>query len=89
MTGYSALMLATNQFSDIVDNLLEWVSDNEADLTDGGESADGLNDAFDARLRELCDGNGDVMESVRGEVATRLDSQGQFDVTRQWAGQWA
>lgn len=89
MTGYAAMMRETAQFSEMVDNLIDWVLANEEELTDGGESVDGLNDAFVAKLREECGRDEDAIETVRGEVAVKIDACGQYACTRAWAGEWA
>lgn len=89
MTGYKMLMAAGIQFDAMVNELTDWIFDNEAELTEHGECADLLNDAFRGKLREACDGDRDLMESVLGEVAVKVDQCGEYDCTREWAARWA
>ena len=89
MTGYAVLMQATREFDDMVEAAVAWVFENEAELTENGASADVLNDQFVDKLREICDGDQDTIEAVRGEAAVSLECQAAFAVTRDWAGQWA
>ena len=89
MTGYAVLMQATREFDDMVEAAVAWVFENEAELTENGASADVLNDQFVDKLRDVCGGDWDTMEAVRGEVATSLENTAEYAVTRDWAGRWA
>lgn len=89
MTGYAALMRVSQEFDSLVEELANWILENEADLTDAGLDCDLLNDRFLPKLEEVCQRDKDTMGAVLGEVAVQINSQGQYEVTRNWAGQWA
>ncbi len=89
MTGYRLLMQQTREFDDMVLNAVEFVNENEAELTENGFSADVLYDRFVERLLEIVGGDWDTFEAVRGEVAAALENTAEYAVTRDLFGKWA